>query len=233
MTLSALSLDHLTQRCAEETHKFHHDQTSDPQFCFELFRRALAEETPDALWRVYEIYERQLYRWVQDVRGFDRISEGPDYFVMDAFSKFYFALRGPRFDGFSELPKLLAYLKMCAHTTVAQYLRDEAGNLGVKSIEDDDVRQASFDPDPTADLMQGEIWACLCELLPEARDQLLARCRFSLEMKPAQIVAQYPQVWRTEREVSTALYRIRQRLRSDPDLRTLLGLRGDAPKGPA
>lgn len=230
MTLYSLPLDQLTRRCAEETHKFHHDQTSDPQYCFELFRRALAEGVQEALGQVYEVYERQLYRWVQTMRGFDRTNENPEYFVMDAFSRFYFAVRGPKFDGFSELPKLLAYLKLCVYTTVAQYLRDEAGHIDVKSIDDDDVKHVSFDPDPTADLMQNDIWARLCELLPDERDQLLARCRFSLEMKPRQIVAHYPQFWRTEREVSTALYRIRQRLRGDPDLRNLLNPGSGGPK---
>jgi hypothetical protein len=228
MTLSSLSLDQIAQRCAEETQKFHRDQLSDPAYCFELFRRALAEGVQEAVRRVYDIYERQLYRWVQDTRGFERTHESPEYFVLNAFSRFYFALRGPKFAGFSELPKVLAYMKVCVYTTIAQYLRDEAGHTVVKSIEDEDVRQVSIDPDPTADLMQGEIWARICELLPDERDQLLARCRFILEMKPNQIVVQYPQFWRTEREVSTALYRIRQRLRGDPGLRNLLG-GGDPP----
>src|SRR6185503_16026469 len=121
----SFSLDDLAQRCASETEKFNRRQPSDARFCFELLRRALADGLSDAFTRVYQIYERQVAIWVHSHSGFARTGESADYFVSAAWSTFYFALRGPKFAGFPALPQVLAYLKLCVHTAIAQYLRDQ------------------------------------------------------------------------------------------------------------
>jgi hypothetical protein len=46
--LSSMSNDDLAQRCAEETEKFNNRQANNPEFCFELVRRALADESAGA-----------------------------------------------------------------------------------------------------------------------------------------------------------------------------------------
>src|SRR5690242_5985505 len=106
----SLSLDELTRRCASETEKFNHREPSDSRFCFDLLRRALADDLSEAFTRVYQIYERQVLVWVHSHSGFVRSGESADYFVSAAWSTFYFALRGPKFAGFPSLPQVLAYL---------------------------------------------------------------------------------------------------------------------------
>jgi hypothetical protein len=69
-----------------------------------------------------------------------------------------------------------------------------------------------------------ELWAYICDLLPDERDRLLARYAFVLDLKPRQIVELYPARWAGEREVTVALYRIRRLLRADAELRQRMGL---------
>jgi hypothetical protein len=232
MTLASLPLEQIAQRCAEETQKFRQRQPHDTQFCFELFRRALAEGVNEAFTWAYNIYEREVRNWVHQHRGFEHTGESADLFVNAGFSQFYFALRGPGFAKCPALPQLLAYLKACVHSAIAQYLRDHGGGPYPPFLDPDEEGPPA-PSDPGAGLVAGEIWRRIRELLPDESDQLLARCRFGEGLKPGEIVAYHAARWRSEREVSVALYRIRQKLRRDPALRELLGLEAAPPDDPA
>jgi hypothetical protein len=217
---NSFSLDDLTQRCASETEKFNRREPSDARFCFELLRRALADGLSDAFTRVYQIYERQVLIWVHSHSGFVRSGESADYFVSTAWSAFYFALRGPKFDSFPSLPQVLAYLKLCVHTAIAQYLRDQEP---VPTMPIELAPHVAHLPDLGTRIAASELWRQIEQLLTDPHDRLLARCAFVEDLKPRQIVKAYPAYWKDEREVSIDLYRIRRLLRSDPDLRRLAG----------
>jgi hypothetical protein len=217
---NSFSLDELTQRCTSETEQFNRREPSDARFCFELLRRALADQLSDAFTRVYQIYERQVLIWVHSHSGFARSGESADYFVSIAWSKFYFALCGPKFDSFPSLPQVLAYLKICVHTAIAQYLRDQQP---MPTVSLDDAPNAAHLPDLGAQIAATELWRQIEQRLADPRDRLLARCVFGEDLKPRQIVKAYPAYWKDEREVSVDLYRIRRLLRNDPDLRRLAG----------
>lgn len=216
-----LPMDILAQRCAEETEKYRRQQVSDPQYCFELFRRALADENPDAFTQIYLVYERQVLAWVYGHTHFIETSESAEYFAGGAMRSFYFSVRGAKFAGFSSLPALLAYLKLCVHTSIMQYLRDQR-RLPSTSI--DEVLGLAETPDLDEPLHADELWAHICWLLPESHDQLLARCSFIYGFKPREIHAAYPTIWAGAREVSVALYRIRSVLRNSPQIRRIAGL---------
>jgi hypothetical protein len=220
MSLAALPVEQLAQRCIEETEKFNRHQSNDPQFCFELLRRALTDGVAEAFTYVYQIYERQVLSWVYNHSGFAQTGESADYFARSALSAFYFALRGTKFAHFPSLQQALAYLKLCVHTTIAQYLRDQRS--AAVSIET--TGPIAETPDLGTRAEAAELWAYICGLLPDERDRLLARYAFVLDLKPRQIVELYPAHWADEREVTVALYRIRRLLRADAELRQRMGL---------
>jgi hypothetical protein len=223
-SIAHIPLDDLTQRCVEETEKFNRRQPNDPQFCFELLRRALAEGISEAFTHVYRVYERQALRWVYSHSRFEQTGESADFFARSALSNFYFALRGAKFERFAELPQVLAYLKLCVHTAIIQYLRDQQPSI---IIPLDDVGEAAYTPDLATRADAAELWAHIERLVSDERDRLLARCIFILDLKPRQIVAAYPAHWRDEREVSVNLFRLRRKLRSDAELRQRVGLAPD------
>jgi hypothetical protein len=224
--LANLSLDDIAQRCERETEKFNRRQSSDSQFCFELLRRALAEDRSEAFTRVYQIYERQVLSWVYSHSRFAQTGEGADYFVSLAWSTFYFAVRGPKFADFPSLPQVLSYLKLCVHTGIAQYLRDQQPGATTPLDEQPDIAHIS---DLGTQIDAAELLKHIYRTLPNARDRLLAHCVFIQDLKPRQIVKAFPSQWRTEREISVDLYRIRRLLRNDLGLRRLIGLDLDEP----
>ena len=221
MTLSSLSLDDLSRQCAEDTTRFHREQLRDTEHCFELLRRALAEGRSDAFTRVYQIYEPQVLRWVYQHTRFQETNENAEYFANQALTSFYFALRGEKFSRFDTLPQVLTYLKMCVHSAIAQFLRKERA----LHFADLDAETLSTTGVGIADELQAaELWTHICGLLPDDSDRLLARCVFVQALKPAQIARGHPDRWRTPREVSVALQRIRRHLRKDPVLRDYAGI---------
>lgn len=215
MTAAALSVDDLAQRCAEETDKFNRRQDNDAQYCFELLRRALGDGSSDAFTRVYQVYERQVLAWVYSHSRFAQTGESADFFAGSALRTFYFALRGEKFDRFPSLPKVLAYLKMCVHTAIAQYIRDQQP---AATTPLDEVMEIADTPDLGTRADLAELWTYICHLLPDPRDRLLARYVFVQDLKPRQIVQEHSAQWSTEREVSVAIYRIRRVLRNDATL---------------
>jgi len=222
-----MSLDDLAQRCAKETEKFNHRQSNDPQFCFELLRRALAEGVSEAFTHAYRIYERQVLIWVYSHSAFVQTGESADFFARSALSTFYFALRGPKFDRFPSLSQVLAYLKLCVHTAIMQYLRDQQPE---KTTLLDDLGDIADTPDLGNRADAAELWEHICRLLPDERDRLLARCVFLQDLKPRQIVGAFRAKWSSEREVSVALYRIRRTPRNDPTLQRWMGpANGESP----
>lgn len=220
MQAEDLAVDALARRCAEETDRFHSRASTDPAYCFELFRRALADGSLEALVHIYQGYEPQVCAWAYRHRGFAQARESADFFAHAALSAFYFALRGPKFRQFSTLPQVLSYLKLCVHTAIVQHLRDyiDAATIPLQSASD-----VVDLPHLDAGVEAAELWTYICHLLPDERDRLLARCAFVQDFKPRQIVQAYPSYWTHEREVSVALYRIRRLLRNDPELQRLSG----------
>ena len=218
-----LSIDDLARLCTSETAKFNRREPSDTRFCFELLRRALADGAAEAFTRVYTIYERQVRVWVRGHSRFAQTGESDEYFISAAWSTFYFALRGPKFAGFSSLPQVLAYLRACVHSAIMLYLRDQQPDA---TLPLDDQSAAAVAPQPdTFDIAQ--LTARIAELLPDAQDRLLAHCAFAEDLKPRQIVQAYPGRWKDEREVTVALFRIRRTLRKDVRLRALFGIEAD------
>ncbi len=216
--VSTIRTAELAQRCASETDKFTRQQTNDPQWCFELLRRALAERDMDAFTYVYRTYEGLVLSWVRHHSRFALTGENAEYFAGDAFRSFYFALAGAKFERFPTVAAILSYLKMCVHTSIAQYLR---GKERADVLPFAEGVEPSSTPDLSESVVAAELWQHIVRLLPDERDQLLARCVFVLGLKPREICVAYRVHWSNERDVSVALYRIRRLLRSDATMQQI------------
>ena len=205
----------LARRAAEEAAGYQRHKADDPRYAFALLRRALVDGSEEAFAYFYELYQRQVTAWVHQHPRFEQTGEGAEYFTQAAFTAFYFALRGAKFERFPTLSAALQYLKLCVHTQVALYLRNSQRQRETPLDQEHD-RLETVDSD--AALAAGDLWSRICELLPNARDQLLARCAFALRLRPSEIRQAYSAYWSSERDISLALYRIRRTLRNDSQI---------------
>ena len=209
-------IEQLADNCRFENARFQREGASDPKPCFELFKRALADQNSLALNHIYAIYLPKMQWWAQRYIGSSDVGEDPEFIAEVAFFNFYRASIGDRFhQKFQSLPQIIRFMQTCVFNLIRQYWRDS---------HDLDEEFPNTDlPSPNQPDSGGraqELWAHICELIPEPDDQLLAWLSFVLDMKPAEIVKydEYRDKWPTSREVSVALYRIRRILRGDDDL---------------
>ncbi len=210
------SVDALALRCQEETARFGLRQPTDDRFCFELLRRALLHGKDDAFSHVFTIYHAQVSAWVQRDSRFQRTGESAEYFVNQALSNFYFAVRGAKFERFPTLQHALSYLKMTTYSVITQFLRDFQP---LASEQEEAATEVGVrDPSLEQRLDAHALWDCICKLLPEERSRHLAHCVFVQGMRPREIVKAFPALWQSERAVTVALYRLRTTLRADPVL---------------
>jgi hypothetical protein len=208
-----IPIDHLVQRCIEETQKFSNQQSNDPQYCFELMRQALADAHPEALKHIYQIYEDLTLHWVYTHSQFEQTGENADYFAQEALNKFYFAVRGEKFSKFESLARVLSYMKMCVYTTIAQYIRDHQPAFYTSL---DAVKDIEYTENFEAKIVSSELWQHIGNLLPDEKDRQLMYWTFVQGYRPAELVVKQPDMWRNEREISVALQRIKRILRRDP-----------------
>jgi hypothetical protein len=151
---------------------------------------------------------------------FSESCQNAEFFARASFANSYNAIKGEKFlQKFSKIEAVVGYLYACLNSVILQDIKDNPPEI---SLEDERLRIAHA-PSYESNLERGELWLHISSLLPNREDQLLARLRFILEMKPNEIVQYYPQIWATPRDISIALQRIRRRLHADMYLNQVAG----------
>jgi hypothetical protein len=214
-----MDLQTLSEQCRQDTIQYKRSAAAPSNNCFELMRRALADDNNQALTYLYVNYRQLILNWIHQHPGFAATGEEADYFMSGAFANFYFALRKDRFQKFATLAQALQYLKACVHTIIMQYIRKH--RLAYTALDDDWT--TGTEPDFDQIFRIGAIWERICQLLPNEQDQKLAHLLFVQDRKPAEIAAAFPDEYDTPRSVSIGRQRIVRTLREDDKLRELLG----------
>ena len=221
MQASSLSIDQLAAFCEEEQAKFKRGELNDPRYCFELFMRASTETAQQAFESIYRIFSREVENWVQRHPGFSLTDESSEWFVNAALGNFYHQMRKPSFREKSvTLGGVLQFLKMCVNSVIAESLRRKR----IESSDEEDWEIIANIPELQEidlDLAGKELWDCIRAVLSEERAQYLAYLAFELEMPPREIEKRFPNTWK---DVRKHVYRIREKLRGDPDFLDCAGL---------
>src|SRR5207248_9139621 len=125
-SLASLSVATLTQeaRCGIARYLTDRRPNEDPH-AFELFRRAIVQGDQDAWAGLYDLYHALVGNWITNRLAGDTHADVCEALVNDAFVKFFRAVPAARFSQFPSAPGLLAYLKTCARSVAADYLRSQ------------------------------------------------------------------------------------------------------------
>lgn len=215
--LRRLPLARVAERCQGESALYARRLDHDPRFCFELFRRAIAEGDSrawSAVYTQYAHYSPVARAWVESHSLFRATGEDPEYFINRAFERMWSALDAEKFARFDNLAALLRYLKMCVNSAITDYVR-------ARRREDLPLEEAYQHPAPPVDLdglREAELWRVLATRLPDERERVTLYCRYVLGMKPKEICADYPQLFESVKEVYNILQLILRRLRRDERL---------------
>jgi hypothetical protein len=217
-------VNRLAQDCALEFDEFKHRIMNPCLTCLKLFKMAFLEDTNEAFDSICRIYEGQLSRWIELHTWFDQTGETIDYFISSTWVKFYYATRGPKFTQFENIAQIMAYLKRCVHTSIAQYMR----KVPPPSLAIDELEEVIEDrSNPSSFLATQEVWTRICALLPDPKDQRLADYIFYKDLKPAEILLLESGTWQTTEKLYKDIWRIRKLLRTDLSIKHLLSVEAD------
>ena len=220
-----LTLAGVAHRCARETQLFFQDRRSDPRYCFELFRRAIAERDQRAWELVYAQYCPLVAGWVKRHSAFPDSGEEPQYFVNRAFEKMWGALTPEKFGHFMSLRSLLRYLQMCVHSAILDQVR--LAEQAVVAVQPEALATGRTTDGVIVEdlalerLRRQELWRAIDSRLSDEQERQVVYGSFVLALKPRDICARFRDSFRDVREVYRVKERVLARLRRDAELEKL------------
>lgn len=213
-----LGLDILAHRCVQESIKYRAHFDNDPNYCLELWRRALGDKLGEAWTWLFDCYEDQVRRWLHSHRlAFVVLKlEHEAYFITETFARIWQANERKPLK-VDDLGKIIEYAKQTLNTVILALCRKQRPD-GL----DDDQDVANEDP-PTLGLsmeefIQGkisarELWDCIMASTHDALEQQLVYLMWLCEWRPREIVAAFPAVYGSTKRVDQMRANIVERVR--------------------
>jgi hypothetical protein len=225
-TAAALTLAGIVHRCAQETALYFSQQAYNPDYCYELFRRAIVMGDPKAHECLYTQYQPLVAGWVERHPSFAATGEDVPYFINVAFEKLWRAVPSERFHKFPNLKSLLQYLKMCVHSAIVDYARRVDQALVEAAPEDlpaASLGQSRSAEEETLDALgQADFWTLIRERLTNRKEELVVYGSFHLALKPRDLYARFEDSFDNVTDVYRTKQNVLERLRRDEQLKSLL-----------
>lgn len=226
--VDALSLVMLAHHCGQQTERFWQRLVSDSRYCFELFRKALADpHVPEskAAWNfLHRQYERQTMLWVKKHKSFPSTGREPYDLAELALEKMWvaFANKEGKFNDFPTDPDyglkaLLKFLQLCVHSIVMDGI-SRRNELPLPGTDDEDGQNEPMVED--ADRLAAEdFWRCVHDRLKTDKERIVVDASYAHGLKPRQIYELYGDVFKNVREIHRTKENILARLRRDESLK--------------
>ncbi|HEX5416095.1 MAG TPA: sigma-70 family RNA polymerase sigma factor [Chloroflexota bacterium] len=235
LAVRQLPLEHLAEACRRETERFLRNAGFDDAFCFELFRRAVVERGEPAWEKIVTQYRRMVLAWVRrhpDLPSLGADEDG-DHWVDAVFVRFWSAVKPERFAQFEDTRRILAYLKMCAHSVLQDELRQRAGQLATVPLEPL-VGLDESSPAPTSAaiavearsdgrLLAQELFALVQSALHDDREREVFQLVIVQGYTPREICQRHPDRFPNADIVYQTKRNLLDRLRRHPEIRAYLG----------
>ena len=195
------------------------DASHEP-FCFELFRRAILESCSLCWHYLHNQYYSLVRYWVScRTSGDDDIIDDLTQETFTDFWRFYTAEKLAQADG---LGSVLAYLKSCAASVVAQVHRRAKRLIPEEAWDQRRVDIYICAPSAESVVEQRSdarrIWATVEAHCKDEAERLIARSTFLAGMQPRHIADRFPEVFPDVNDVYRVKRNLLERLRRDPIL---------------
>lgn len=220
--LQTMTADDLAQRCAQETDLYFNHHDSDSSYCFELFRRAIYLKDDRALGLVFVQYQPLVMRWVDRWMGrhpdFSWVNDHAEDFIAQAFERFWISFTPAKFEKSQSIAGILNYLKMCVHGTIMDAWRKMRHlQLEQEMGEDESISEPA--PTPEELFQKDEFWQLIKKKSKDKKEYTVIYASFSLALSPRQILAEYPEVFSTIKEIYQCKANLLERLGRDDEFK--------------
>jgi hypothetical protein len=203
---SDMSVPMLAVQCLRELENYRQGEPCSETYAVELFRRATVQSNKEARAWVQHCFREVVRDWLRHHPNREAACclESEEYYVAQAFERFWQATVSTQRLEFSRLSAALQYLCACLHGAILDTLRAFARSkeLGLPGPGE------SGKPQVKDSANSSEAWGILKTILPNVREQRLAYLLFHCGLRPGEIVRFCPQEFSDVREI----YRLRHNI---------------------
>jgi len=222
----SLGLHELAQVCADQEALYRRsgEEASDPRFCYELFRRAVLLKNEAAWSLIYEQYQPQVIHWIRQNPVFRSTHQTADYFVNEAFAKFWHAVSPQTFKKhLKTLGAVLLYLKKCVASSLLNYQRtvkwegmwSEMEELAVETPNP--TRERPVERQLSEETAAEQLWELIGMLLKSEQERA-AMENFTLGKKARHIQMDYGHLFADTKTIYRTKENLLKRFRRSQDL---------------
>ncbi len=212
---SEMSDPALAARCLRELENYRQGEPCTETYAVELFRRATVQGNQEARAWVHHCFREVVHGWLRrhPTREAACRLESEEYYVVQAFERFWQATVSNQRLEFSQLAAALRYLCASLNGAILDRLRASAraGEVGLPEPGE------SGKPQVGHSASSSEAWGVLKTILSNVREQRLAYLLFHCGLKPREIIHFYPQEFSDVSEIYRLRCTIMERLLRNAD----------------
>lgn len=187
---------------------------------YELFRRAIVGRDEEAWAEIYVRYRSLLITWSNRFLAALLVDERSDDIADQAFARAWMALSPECFVRFSNLSKLLAYLRTCVAAVAIDCSRSQsARERAMKKLES--YGHATPEQIVLEEIERGELWRLSNRVVETRQERVILLESFALDLPPRTIMLRHRDLFADISHVYFAKRNLLARLQRNPDLRRL------------
>lgn len=223
-TVVALQPDELAAGCQHKKTDNSHER-----FCFELFRRSIAERDQQCWAEIYRQYQKLVIRWTADhISPMQQIGDTTvEELVLDAFTSFWRAYTEDKLAKANGVGSVLMYLKSCVATSVAQARRKAERTIAqaewdqfvVDSATANNNKSVRTDESVLEQIEREQLWQIVESCCHDEKDQIIARLGLVSNLKPRVISKMHPDLFANVEEIYELRRNLKNRLRRNEELK--------------
>ena len=220
-----LGLAELAAACREETRQYLLGRAHRDEFALELLRRAICERDSGAWEALMEQYGKLVLSQIRSHPLHRTTCEGDDFWVNRTFQRFWMAVGPERLGLFPDLPSVLRYLKMCAHSVLLDEARRQRGHeRAVVSLSPAPGGEAVAEVERSVlgRLLGQQLWEAVAAETRDQAELVIARLSLAADYRPAEIFARHPELFQSVAEVYRVKRNLIERIRRSPRISRLL-----------
>jgi hypothetical protein len=212
---SAMSLSELADLCMTEINNYRRSELYKEQYCLEIFHRALFQHDPVTWEILQELFNPMLRAWLhkhprQNIACYHKPVE---YYVAHAFTRVWQSSIHNTLE-FDTLSAALSYLKLSLQGVVIDTLRVYSRPYEAPAPDSGSGQITNYMEDSAAEnnYRSSEVWDNIESLLSNERERRLAYLFYQCNLKPKEIVCNYPEEFSDIQEIYQLIRSITERL---------------------
>lgn len=213
---SRLPLLAVMEHCTAERAKFRQGEGADPQYCLEIFRRALGTGTDDEWAALHTCFFYDVLHWVRNHPAWRSatLHEPAETYASEAIERMLIANRNHPLD-VSSLGAILTFLRRCVSSVMLDALRAQRKEVALDQVFEVPAPDA-FDQ-VIGEIARDELWQMVEQCVATPRELRLAHALWIEGYRPREIpqvlADDFPDVTVVRRCIANIIDRLRRRYR--------------------